>query len=159
MRKYLLLSSLVAIVVFGSCKHYCHSNPFPVLKFTNFDSADLNTIIVTSHNTSEGGPTVLPVVHVDIYTTRTRLSGPDTMTLPPKDTAGAYTIALDFNTVASIFIPSTGRTYNLRGYAIQRESWESVNCTNAMNYYLNDTPNHQDMQPYSNGEGKIIIKK
>ncbi len=159
MSKYLLLSSLVAIIVFGSCKHYCHTNPFPVLKFTNFDSSDLNTIIITSHNTSEGGPTLLPVERVNIYTSRANVYGPDTMTVLPKDSSGAFSIPLDFNTVATIFIPSTGRTYNLRGYAIQRESWESVNCTNAMNYYLNDTPNHQDMQPYSNGEGKIIIKK
>ncbi len=159
MRKYLLLLSLVSAVGFSSCKHYCHSNPFPVLKFTNFDSSDLNTIIISSHNIYEGGPTVLPAEHIAVYTTRSRVYSSDTMSLQPKDSTGAYSIPLDFNTVATISIPSTGKSYNFRGYAIGRETWESVHCTNSMNYYLDDVPYHQDMQPYMNAEGKIIIKK
>ncbi len=157
MNKFLPFFALIALFALGSCKHYCHTNPFPALRLSGFDSADLNTVIVIT-SSSTGGPTVLPPAATTIYTSR-HTSSSDTMYLSSKDTANNTFIPLDFNTNASIFIPATGRTYVLRGYAIVRESWESVNCTNGMAYYLNDTLHSQGLQPNTAGTGYIDIRK
>lgn len=160
MKKAVTIVALLACFILGSCKHYCHNNPSPALVFVNFDSSDLNTVVVKSHNTTYACPTCLPVEQTSIYTSRQTFSY-DTINLSGSylPTTARYVIPLDFNTDASIFIPATGKTYYFRGYKFNRDSWESTNCTNSMSYYLNDTLHTQPMQPGMSGIGIIYITK
>lgn len=154
MRTTIVLLALAACFATTGCKHYCHTNPFPVVRLSGFDSSDLYAVIVSSHSAGSG---IAPEQQTRIYTSR-RVHGYDTLAFDSFDTL-KNAITLGFSTDATIYIPGTGRTYNISRLSVGRDTWESVKCTNSMSYSLNDTIHTQAMIPQPGAPGIIEIKK
>ena len=157
MRYPLILVTLLCGIAISSCKHYCQTNPYPVIKLSGFDSVDLDVVVFSAHNTN-GGPYALPAVTTWVYSSKA-FPNYDTLSLIQADTSMINKISLGFNTDATVYIPATGKTYTIRGVAIHRDTWENVHCTNSMSYYLNDTLYTQPMQPFRDARGIITITK
>ena len=156
MRKFLLLSAMALCVCGTSCKHYCVSNPIPMMRFVNFDSADLNTVIISTHEVPPG--TQMPAVVTQIYSSRPNPLG-DTISLRSDDTAHLNSVYLNYNTEAIITIPATGKVYNVTRFSVHHDQWESVHCTNSATYYMNDSIRNIPMQPALNMVAFIPIVK
>jgi hypothetical protein len=150
--KHVFLLLLVGTVA-ASCKHHCASNPYPIIKFVNFDSADLNTVIVTT--TASEGPRSAQTA---IYTSR-KTGSADTQTLVSADTMLNNKIPIGFFTDANVTILSLGRTYTIRGVSAGKDTWKDVYCTNSLKYTLNDTVHVQPMVPSMNAQGYIVVSK
>ncbi len=155
MRKTLILAGLLAIGALSGCKHYCDSNPYPIIVFTNFDSAALNTVILKMYDPNMPGITEPGTF---VYTSRASTSL-DTLHFYKREGSSLPYIYLGFGKNATVEIPATGKTYTITGITVHHDTWESVNCTNSMDYYLDGQKINQPMQPNRNMEGVISISQ
>lgn len=133
-------------IVFGTflsncnCKRLC-TNPAPQLCFINFDSSQLNVIIVKSTNQT-GQPNQLQ--ETKVYTNKS-MPGPDTLQTYKNR------IFLDnaITTNYIIEVPAVGKSWSIRNITMHPDKMDVTACTSGISYYLNDTLITMHTIPYA----------
>jgi|GEM_PF-2624854 len=160
MNKSPILFSLLAIVVLGSCKYYCRTNPYPCIQFVNYDSAALYVVIVETY--APDGKFQSPE-STRIFSSR-RNTSYDTEsiynTYNPSVSGSLDTLVdIGFNADATIEIPALGQKHYIKHVVINNDSWKDKNCTNSMLYVLDDIAYKVPMRLGSNYLGNMQIHK
>ena len=160
MHKTLILFSLLSIVVLGSCKYYCRTNPYPYAQLVGYDSADLDAVIVKTY--AQNGNFQSPE-NTRIFSSR-RNTSYDTVsiynTYNPSVSGSLDTLVdIGFNADATIEIPALGQKHYIKHVVINSDNWKDKDCTNSMSYVLDDIAYKVPMRLGSNYIGNMPIHK
>ncbi len=110
------------------CKRLC-TNAMPEFNFVNFDSTDLNAIILEGYN-NDG--TYTRLLDKRIYSNKP-IPGPDTFQMT------GNVIYPDVYYDYILTIPAVNKSWRIRGISLHHESNNVGTCTGGMTYYLNDS--------------------
>ncbi len=133
MKNYLYF--LLAVLLGGlllencTCARIC-SNAMPVVAFVNFDSTQLDVVIVKTYN-KDG--TFSHLVDTKVYTSNY---------MPPANTFNIvedkiYDIGA-FNDYI-IEVPAAGKVCRIKGINLHHDRLKTATCTSGMTYYINDS--------------------
>lgn len=128
---YLLLLVLISGLLLENCTctRLC-SNAMPTVNFVNFDSVQLDMVIVKVYY-KDG--TFGHLTDTKVYTSKA---------LPPANTfslVGKSIYDIDAFSDYIIEVPAISKAWRIKGITLHHDRLKTATCTSGMTYYLNDT--------------------
>lgn len=148
MNRYTTVFFALSLLALGACNRFC-TRPQPAIKFTNYDSATLESVIVRAYSKNANQPELMSTTY---YSSR-RYTSYDTITI---DTS-YQNIILEYYYDYTVTIPATGRVYSIKKININEDKGRDIECTSSWSYYLNDSLYNRAVVPVRNHPSYINI--